>query len=226
MLPPIPSGWRKQLEAEVAKPYFRKLEQFLAKDRKKFEIYPPEEDTFRALELTPYDEVKVLLLGQDPYPGPNQGHGLCFSVRRNIPIPASLKNIYKELESDIHGFRRPNNGYLVSWARQGMLMLNAVLTVRAHQPNSHKGQGWEEFTDAIISKVAAKTDRVVFVLWGNYAREKKKLLKDKPQHAIVEAGHPSPLSAKYFLGQKSFSQINASLREVHKAEIDWQIPDV
>ena len=226
MLPPIPAGWRTQLREEVGQPYFHELQQFLEADRKKFQIYPPEEDTFRALELTPYNEVKVLLLGQDPYPGPNQGHGLCFSVRPEIkPLPGSLRNVYKELSTDIPGFRIPNNGNLEPWARQGVLMLNAVLTVRAHKANSHKKQGWEHFTDAIIKKVAEKKDRVVFVLWGNYAREKKKLITDK-HHSIVEAGHPSPLSAKYFLGQKSFSQINQALKEVNKVEIDWQIPDV
>ena len=226
MLPPIPAGWRKQLKAEVAQPYFQKLKAFLDADREQFEIYPPEKDTFRALELTPYDDVRVLLLGQDPYPSPNHAHGLCFSVRPEIkPIPGSLRNIYKELATDIPGFRIPNNGYLEPWAKQGILMLNAVLTVRAHQANSHKGRGWEQFTDAIIAKVAEKKDRVVFVLWGGYAQKKKRLIIGE-QHAIVEAGHPSPLSAKYFLGRKSFSQINQALREVHKPEIDWQLPDV
>lgn len=226
MLPPIPYGWRTQLEEEVGQPYFQELQQFLEADRKRFDIFPPEEDTFRALELTPYEDVNVLLLGQDPYPNPNQGHGLCFSVRQTVrPIPGSLRNVYKELASDISGFRIPNNGCLEPWARQGILMLNAVLTVRAHKANSHKNQGWEQFTDAIISKVAEKKDRVVFVFWGDYARKKKKLITEK-HHLIVEAGHPSPLSAKYFLGKKSFSQINKALRAVNKPEIDWQIPDV
>jgi uracil-DNA glycosylase len=226
MLPPIPIGWQTQLEDEVRQPYFHELQQFLEADRKNFEIYPPEEDIFRALELTPYNDVKVLLLGQDPYPNPNQGHGLCFSVRQNVkPIPGSLRNIYKELLTDVPGFRVPNNGCLEPWAKQGILMLNAVLTVRAHKANSHKDHGWEKFTDAIITKVAEKTDRVVFVFWGDYARKKKALIIQK-QHVIVEAGHPSPLSARFFLGQKSFSQINRALIEVNKAEIDWQIPDV
>ena len=226
MLPPIPSGWRTQLEEEVGQPYFHELQQFLEAERQKFEIYPPEEDTFRALELNPYNRVKVLLLGQDPYPNPNQGHGLCFSVRPEVkPIPGSLRNIYKELTTDIPGFRVPNNGCLEPWAKQGILMLNTVLTVRAHEANSHKKQGWEQFTDAIIAKVAEKKDRVVFVLWGDYARRKKDRITGK-QHAIVEAGHPSPLSAKFFLGQKSFSQINKVLRESYQPEIDWQIPDV
>jgi uracil-DNA glycosylase len=225
MLPPIPPGWTAQLKAETEQPYFQNLEKFLAQQRAQFKVYPPEADTFQALELTPHDKVDVLLLGQDPYPSPNQGHGLCFSVRPGVPVPASLKNIYKELTTDVPGFRTPNNGYLVSWAKQGILMLNAVLTVREHVPNSHKAQGWETFTDTIIRSVNDRTSRVVFVLWGNYAQKKSRLI-DQTRHRIVAAAHPSPLSARLFFGSKSFSKINAALKEVKKPEIKWQIADV
>jgi uracil-DNA glycosylase len=225
VLPPIPAGWSSQLQPETQQSYFQKLQQFLAQERKQFQIYPPEADTFQALELTPFNDVNVLLLGQDPYPGPNQAHGLCFSVRKEVvPIPASLKNIYKELASDV-GRRIPNNGYLVPWAKQGILMLNAVLTVREHQPNSHKGHGWERFTKAIIDSVNAKSSRVVFVFWGNDAQKAIDWI-DAKRHAIVKAAHPSPLSAKNFFGTRSFSLINQALKEVNKPEIDWQIPDV
>jgi len=224
MLPRIPKSWLPHLEGETQKPYFKKLEAFLEGERKAFKIYPAEEDTFQALELTPYENVNVLLLGQDPYPGPNQGHGLCFSVRKGIKVPASLKNIYQELVTDV-GCRIPNNGYLVSWAKQGILMLNAVLTVREHKPNSHQKKGWETFTDTIIKAVDAK-DNVVFVLWGDYAKKKRDLIV-KNRDRIVEAAHPSPLSArKGFFGKKSFSAINEALKKAKKPPIDWQIPDV
>ena len=222
MLPPIPNGWNAQLQAETQKPYFQDLQKFLEQERKAFKIYPPEEDTFQTLELTPFNKVNVLLLGQDPYPGPNQAHGLSFSVRQGVPLPASLKNIYKELATDV-GCRIPNNGFLVPWARQGILMLNTLLTVREHQPNSHKGH-WEQFTIAIIESVKAKPTRVVFVLWGKDAQ--KLIDKVDPPHTIVRAAHPSPLSAKKFFGCKSFSLINQALKEAKKPEIDWQIPDV
>ena len=227
MLPPIPSGWSSQLQAETQKPYWQELQEFLEGERQNpnLKIYPPEEDTFQALELTPYNEVNVLLLGQDPYSGPNQAHGLCFSVRKGVKIPASLKNIYEELATDV-GCRIPNSGYLVPWARQGILMLNAVLTVREHKPNSHQRRGWEIFTDTIIRTVNAKAKDVVFVFWGEYAKKKRDLI-DQKRHQIVEAMHPSPLSAKHgFFGQKSFSQINEHLKKANKPQIDWQIPDV
>ena len=222
MLPPIPNGWNAQLQAETQKSYFQDLQKFLEQERKAFKIYPPEEDTFQTLELTPFNKVNVLLLGQDPYPGPNQAHGLSFSVRQGVPLPASLKNIYKELATDV-GCRIPKNGFLVPWARQGILMLNTLLTVREHQPNSHKGH-WEKFTRAIIESVKAKPSRVVFVLWGNDAQ--KLIDKVDAPHTIVKAAHPSPLSAKKFFGTKSFSLINQALKEAMKPEIDWQIPDV
>jgi uracil-DNA glycosylase len=224
MLPPIPASWSPHLEGEIHNPNFQTLQDFLERERQTFKIYPPEEDTFQALELTPYDDVNVLLLGQDPYPGPNQAHGLSFSVRKGVGIPASLKNIYKELVTDV-GCRIPNNGYLVPWARQGILMLNAVLTVREHKPNSHQGHGWEDFTDAIIKAVDAK-GKVVFVLWGGYAKKKRKLIVNNRER-IVEAAHPSSLSANHgFFGSNCFSAINAALKEAKKPQIKWQIPDV
>jgi uracil-DNA glycosylase len=166
----------------------------------------------------------VLILGQDPYHGPGQAHGLCFSVKRGVPQPPSLVNIFKELHDDL-GCAIPSHGNLEHWARQGVLLLNAVLTVRANVANSHKDRGWEQFTDAVIKAVNAKPDRVVFVLWGAYARAKKMLI-DRTRHVVIESAHPSPLSASNgFFGSRPFSQINAALREAGKPEIDWQIPD-
>jgi uracil-DNA glycosylase len=225
MTPPIPASWQPILADEVAKPYYQDLQAFVQQERAQYTVYPAEENVFAALELTPYEEVSVLLLGQDPYHGPDQAHGLCFSVLPGVPPPPSLRNIYRELHDDV-GFRVPNNGYLVRWAEQGILMLNAVLTVRAHEANSHKGKGWEKFTDAVICAVNAKQDRVVFLLWGGYAKKKIKLIDGK-RHAIIHSAHPSPLSARNgFFGSKPFSQINEVLRSAGKPEIDWQIPDV
>lgn len=232
MLPVIPKSWRPQLSAELKKPYFRDLEQFLDAEQQAFTVYPPVEDIFAALEYTPYKKVNVLLLGQDPYPGTDRAtgaslaHGLSFSVRPGIKPPASLVNIYKELRDDISGFRIPNNGYLGPWARQGVLMLNAVLTVRAGEPNSHKGKGWETFTDTIIAKVNDKTSPVVFVLWGAYAQKKIELI-DTGRHTIVKCAHPSPLAARHgFFRCRPFSAINKALRAAGKPLIDWQIPDI
>lgn len=225
MTAPIPSGWRRVLAGEVTQPYYQTLQGFVEDERRKHTIYPPEKEVFSALELTPYGDVNVLLLGQDPYHGPGQAHGLCFSVRPGVPPPPSLVNIFKELRNDI-GFRIPNNGYLVRWAEQGILMLNAVLTVRAGQPNSHKNKGWEKFTDAIIRAVGEKDDTVVFLLWGGYAQKKVKLL-DNRRHVILRSAHPSPLSARSgFFGSKPFSKTNAALRKAGKPEIDWQLPDL
>lgn len=221
----LPASWQPLLAEELDKPYFRDLERFLAEERKAHAIFPPEPEVFSALRLTPYDDVKVLLLGQDPYHDDDQAHGLCFSVRPGIRPPPSLVNIYKELQSDV-GFRVPNHGHLVRWAEQGVLMLNAVLTVRAHTPNSHKDRGWETFTDAVIRKVNEKSDRVIFLLWGGYAQKKEKLI-DPRRHVVLKGTHPSPLSAKNgFFGSKPFSAINQALREVGKSPIDWQLPDL
>jgi uracil-DNA glycosylase len=221
----IPESWHEHLNGELAKPYFQKLEQFVDEERQHYEVFPPEQDVFSALRLTPYERVNVFLLGQDPYHDNNQAHGLCFSVRPGIKPPPSLVNIFKELRSDVD-FRIPNNGYLVPWAEQGMLMLNAVLTVRAHEPNSHKNHGWEKFTDQVIRVVNAKEEPVIFVLWGGYAQKKKALI-DTTRHTIIESAHPSPLSARNgFFGSRPFSQINQILREHGKPEINWQLPDL
>lgn len=225
MTPNFPAAWQPILNPEREKPYFQKLEQFVDAERAAHEIYPPENQVFSALELTTPQNIRVLILGQDPYHGPNQGHGLAFSVRPGITKPPSLMNIFKELRDDL-GCKVPNNGYLVSWAEQGVLLLNAVLTVRRGEANSHKAKGWEKLTDEIIRQVNAKDERVVFVLWGGYAGKKESLI-DTAKHTIIKSAHPSPLSAHNgFFGSKPFSQINAALREAGRGEIDWQIPDL
>jgi uracil-DNA glycosylase len=224
-LPPIPEGWRDALADEVHKPYFTELARFVAEERSKGDVFPPRDEVFSALRLTPYDQVNVVILGQDPYHDDGQAHGLAFSVRPPVPPPPSLMNMFKELQSDV-GFRIPNNGSLVPWAEQGVLLLNAVLTVQAHSPNSHKNRGWETFTDAVLAKVAEKRDPVVFVLWGAYAQKKAKLV-DNGRHVVHMAAHPSPLSARNgFFGTKPFSKINDALRRAGKPAVDWQLPDV
>ncbi|MBL8096701.1 MAG: uracil-DNA glycosylase [Anaerolineales bacterium] len=218
------TSWRPILLQETDKPYFKTLRQFVAEERKQGVVYPPKEQEFAALHLTPYEKVSVLILGQDPYHGPNQAQGLCFSVRRGVPPPPSLQNIYKELRDDL-GCAIPPHGDLTHWAEQGVLLLNAVLTVRAGQAASHGGKGWETFTDAVIQAVNAKPDRVVFVLWGAYARKKAPLI-DTTRHVIIQSAHPSPLSANNgFFGSRPFSKINAALREAGRPEIDWQLPE-
>jgi uracil-DNA glycosylase len=221
----FPASWHDHLAEEIEKPYFQKLEEFVDTERSEHTVFPPEDEVFTALQTTPYEEVNVLLLGQDPYHDHNQAHGLCFSVRPGIKPPPSLKNMFTELKNDL-GCSIPNNGYLMPWAQQGMLLLNAVLTVRAHQANSHKNKGWEKFTDAVIQKVNEKTDPVVFVLWGGYAAKKLQLI-DTDRHTVVQSAHPSPLSAHNgFFGSKPYSKINAALRAAGKPEIDWQLPDI
>jgi uracil-DNA glycosylase len=220
----LPASWRAVLAGEFSKPYFQALERFVDGERAAHTVFPPEEDVFNALKFTPYDEMKVLLLGQDPYHDDGQAHGLCFSVRPGIKAPPSLVNMFKELKDDL-GCRIPNNGCLEPWARQGVLLLNAVLTVRAHEPNSHKDQGWEQFTDAVIRAASDRPDPVVFVLWGAYAQKKERLI-DTGRHVILKAAHPSPLSAKKFLGSKPFSAVNDALRRLDKSPLDWQIPDL
>lgn len=221
----LPDSWQPILADEIAQPYFKDLQKFVADERLAHTIFPPEENVFAALAHTPYDKVSVFLLGQDPYHDDGQAHGLCFSVLPGIKPPPSLVNIYKELKNDM-GCRIPNNGYLVKWAEQGVLMLNAVLTVRAHTPNSHKDKGWEKFTDAVIRAINAKSDQVVFVLWGAYAQKKIQLI-DAERHIVIQSAHPSPLSARNgFFGSKPFSKINAALRAAGKSEIDWQILDL
>jgi uracil-DNA glycosylase len=219
----VPASWQASLGPELKKPYFTELMKFLEQERATKQIFPPENEVFSALELTPYENVNVLLLGQDPYHDDGQAHGLCFSVKPGIKAPPSLVNMYKELKTDL-GCKIPNNGYLVPWARQGMLMINAVLTVQAHTPNSHKDRGWEQFTDAIIRKVNERP-HVVFLLWGSYAQKKSKLI-DARRHTILNCAHPSPLSATKFFGSKPFSRTNAALKAHGQPEIDWQIPDL
>ena len=222
----LTNDWAKALDAEFKKPYYRELYNFVKEEYAKTTIYPPAEDIFNALHYTPLSEVKVVILGQDPYHNVNQAHGLCFSVLPSQPeIPPSLQNIYKELEADL-GCKIPNNGYLEKWAKQGVLMLNTVLTVRAHQANSHQNKGWEQFTDAIIREVN-KIDRpVVYLLWGRPAQSKIAML-DNPKHLILKAPHPSPLSAyRGFFGCKHFSQTNEFLTSNGLEAIDWQIQDI
>lgn len=217
---PLPGSWQERLGGELEKPYFQKLRDFVDQERRTHEIFPPEDEVFTALRLTPYESVRVMILGQDPYHGPGQAHGLAFSVRPGVRPPPSLKNMFKELRDDV-GCPLPETGYLAPWAEQGVLLLNAVLTVRAGEPNSHKGKGWEKFTDAVIRAVNDKEERVVFVLWGAYAGKKLELI-DEERHTVVQSVHPSPLSAKRgFFGSKPFSQVNEALREAGQGEVDW-----
>jgi uracil-DNA glycosylase len=226
MLPPIPPGWQFLLREETHKPYYRALDAFLEQELAEGRtVLPARNDIFNACATTSYDQVRVLLVGQDPYPTPGHAHGLCFSVQPTVrPLPFSLRNIYRELQEDVGG-QIPNNGYLQPWARQGILMLNTVLTVRAHQANSHQGQGWEQFTDRIIAMVDAKETRVVFVLWGREAQKKRKLIT-KSHHAMVACAHPSPLSVRKFFGCRCFSHINRDLVDAGMGPINWQISDV
>lgn len=217
----LPDSWKTALAEEFDKPYFKQLENFIEEERKCKTIYPPQEDVFSAFELTPLEQVNVLILGQDPYHGENQAHGLCFSVKPGVKTPPSLVNIYKELKDDLE-FDIPNHGYLVPWAKQGILMINAVLTVEAHTPNSHKNKGWETFTDAVINKVNEK-ESVIFVLWGGYAKKKLKLI-DTNRHTVIQSAHPSPLSARNgFFGSKPFSKINSALQQAGKSIINYQL---
>jgi uracil-DNA glycosylase len=220
----LPLSWQTVLADEINKPYFKELEKFVDGERKAHTVFPPENDVFNALKLTPYDKVNVLLLGQDPYHDDGQAHGLCFSVRPGVKPPPSLMNMFKELKNDVGG-AIPNNGFLEPWAKQGVLLLNAVLTVRAHEPNSHKDRGWEKFTDAVIRAVNDKPSPVIFLLWGAYAQKKEKLI-DGTKHKVLKAAHPSPLSAKKFFGSKPFSSVNHALEELGKPPINWQLPDL
>ena len=220
----LPKSWRPHLGPEVEKPYFEQLRAFVDAERRKHVVHPPENEVFAALELTPYERVKVLILGQDPYHGPGQAHGLAFSVRPGVALPPSLRNIFRELRDD-QGCPPPPNGSLIRWAEQGVLLLNAVLTVRDGEPNSHQGKGWETFTDAAIRAVNAKDERVVFVLWGGYAGKKEGLI-DTRRHVVMKSAHPSPLSAKRgFFGSRPFGRINAALQESGQAPIDWCATD-
>ena len=221
----ISNDWLEPLRPEFSKPYYARLYKTVLKEYQTRRIYPPADDIFNAFALTPLAKVKVVILGQDPYHGDGQAHGLCFSVKPDVEIPPSLQNIYQELHDDL-GCYIPDNGCLTKWAEQGVLLLNTVLTVRAHQANSHRGIGWEEFTDAAI-RAADQIDRpVVFILWGRPAQLKRPMLRN-PAHLILEAPHPSPLSAyRGFFGSRPFSKANRYLEEHGVSPIDWQIENI
>jgi uracil-DNA glycosylase len=223
MKPSLSPSWQAHVGAELEKPYFRELRAFVDGERRRAQVYPPEGEVFTALERTPYERVKVMILGQDPYHGPGQAHGLAFSVRPGVRPPPSLANIYKELRDEM-GCPVPNHGCLFSWADQGVLLLNAVLTVRDGEPNSHKGKGWETFTDAVIRALAAREDPVVFVLWGGYAAKKEALIG--APHFVHKSAHPSPLSAKRgFFGSTPFTIVNRELERAGREPVQWCIPD-
>ena len=218
----IESSWKNLLTEEFKKPYFKDLTDFVRKEYNNYHCLPKGKDIFNALEYTPFDNVKVVIMGQDPYPTPGHAHGLCFSVQEHVkPFPPSLINIFKEIQNDV-GQDFPDNGSLVRWAQQGVLLLNAVLTVRAGQPRSHQGKGWEIFTNEIIRKISEQKENVVFMLWGGDAKKKKKLI-DTDKHLILESGHPSPLSANrgYWFGNKHFSKANSFLQSKGIKPINW-----
>ena len=221
----ITGAWQRALAPEFRKPYYRKLYETIVREYASRIIYPPSEDLFSAYEATPLEQVKVVILGQDPYHEPGQAHGMCFSVRPGVEIPPSLQNIYQELHDDL-GCDIPDNGYLMKWAKQGVFLLNTVLTVRAHQANSHRGIGWEEFTDATIRALNEEDRPIVFLLWGRPAQMKRDFLTN-PKHLILTAPHPSPLSAyRGFFGCRHFSKANAFLEANGLEPIDWQIEDL
>ena len=221
----IQNDWLEPLKPEFSKPYYAELFKFVKNEYSTRKIFPPADDIFNAFHLTPLHEVKVVILGQDPYHNDGQAHGLCFSVKPDVAIPPSLVNIYQELHDDL-GCYIPNNGYLTKWAKQGVLMLNTVLTVRAHQANSHRGMGWEQFTDAAIRILNEQDRPLVFILWGSPAQKKAQMLNN-PKHLILKAPHPSPLSAyRGFFGSRPFSQTNEFLVKNGLEPIDWQIENV
>ncbi len=224
---PMDPSWKGRLQVEFEKSYMKSLKEFLQTEiASKTIIYPPMKQLFSAFDLTPFDQVKVVIMGQDPYHGPHQAEGLCFSVPKGVPIPPSLQNIFKELHSEFN-LPKPSHGSLVSWAKQGVLLLNATLTVRENQPKSHFGRGWEEFTDQVIQMLAEKKDPIVFLLWGRSAIEKFEHFHKKPlPHLVLTAPHPSPLSAySGFFGCAHFSKANAFLKAHGKSEIDWKLPE-
>lgn len=218
----IEPSWKQSLGGQFDEPYFSALSTFVRREYTETSVYPSPKLVFRAFDLCPFDQVKVVILGQDPYHGQGQAHGLCFSVPEGVRLPPSLQNVYKELQSDL-AIPAPHTGDLTGWARQGVLLLNATLTVRAGQPGSHQKKGWEVFTDAVIKTLSEKKDHLVFILWGNYARAKKVLIAND-KHLVLEAAHPSPFSAyNGFFGCKHFSKANAYLREHHREEIQWVV---
>ncbi len=220
--PNIELSWLNELEEEFRKPYMKNLKQFLVDEKQKFTVFPKGKDIFNAFWLTPFNQVRVIIIGQDPYHGINQAHGLCFSVNKEIPIPPSLVNIFKELNSDLN-IPMPKHGCLTSWAKQGVFLLNTSLTVRANQANSHTGKGWEIFTDRVISILNEKKENLIFLLWGRNAKNKMQLI-DENRHLVLGAAHPSPFSAHNgFLGCKHFSKTNNHLVNINQPPIDWQI---
>ncbi|MBU2651150.1 MAG: uracil-DNA glycosylase [Bacteroidetes bacterium] len=222
MNPDIEPSWKALLIEEFNQPYFLSLKEFLVEEKKKHTVYPPGKLIFNAFNLTPFDDVRVVILGQDPYHGSGQAHGLCFSVPVGVPPPPSLVNIFKEIESDL-GIRAPKHGNLEKWARQGVLLINATLTVRANQAGSHQNKGWEKFTDSVIKDLSDRKDNLVFLLWGNYALAKAAII-DGSKHHILKAPHPSPLSAsRGFFGCRHFSKTNEILRQNGLKEIDWRL---
>ena len=218
------TDWNPLLRGEFDKAYWNELQAFVRAERERHTVYPPPGEVFAALHLTPHASVRVLILGQDPYHGPRQAHGLCFSVRRGVPPPPSLRNIHLELRDDL-GCPPPRHGSLEHWARQGVLLLNATLTVRARQAAGHQGRGWERFTDEVLRVVNAKPQRVVFILWGGSARRKKHLV-DAGRHTVIESAHPSPMSAsRGFFGSRPFSRANDALVAAGRKPVDWAVPD-
>ncbi len=216
----IDDSWKEVLEDEFKKEYFKKLVGFVKEEYQNSKVYPHPKRIFNAFDITPFDKVKVAILGQDPYHGPNQANGLAFSVNEDVPIPPSLKNIYKEIEDDL-GKKVPETGNLERWAQQGVLLLNATLTVKAGSPGSHQNKGWEEFTDAAIKKIAEEKKHVVFMLWGNYAQKKGDFIDEK-KHLVLKSAHPSPFSAERgFFGNRHFSKANAYLVMNNLEPIDW-----
>ena len=219
-------SWKDKLVNEFSQPYMTQLRKFLVKEISAGKtLFPKGNEYFAALNLTPFEQVKVVILGQDPYHGPGQAHGLCFSVRKKVPPPPSLVNIFKELKSDI-GIQPPNHGCLEMWAKQGVLLLNSVLTVEKHKPAAHQNRGWETFTDAVIDRLNNHRENIVFVLWGSYAQKKGSYI-DQRKHLVLRSPHPSPLSAhRGFFGSRHFSKINRYLIENNLAPIDWQLPQI
>ena len=225
LLDEAPEDWRSALLAVCPDPIAPDLAEFVEAEYARGEVFPPRSRIFAALRATPLANVRVAIVGQDPYHGAGQAHGLCFSVAPGVKTPPSLKNIFRELKDDL-GIEPPAHGCLVSWARQGVLLTNAVLTVRAGEPQSHARRGWERFTDAVLRAVAAKNERVVFLLWGKPAQSKRSLVEREP-HVVLDAAHPSPLAARYgFFGSRPFSRANAALIEAGRPPIDWRLPEV
>ncbi|WP_202079763.1 uracil-DNA glycosylase [Caldalkalibacillus salinus] len=221
-MPILKNDWASLLQGEFEKPYYLELRAFLKKEYQSYPVYPDMYDIYNALHYTPYEKVKVVILGQDPYHGPGQAHGLSFSVQPDVPLPPSLQNIYKELQADL-GIETPAHGCLTSWAQQGVLLLNTVLTVRQGQPQSHRGIGWETFTNRVIETLSDRSEPIVFILWGRHAQQKKAFINTE-RHDIIESPHPSPFSAnRGFFGSRPFSRVNHYLQESGQEPIDWRI---